>query len=352
MEDITAGCSPTHFCPDARVTRVQMAQFLARALHLPASTTDYFDDDDGMTGEGNINALAKAGLTTGCGTRRFCPTRTVTRAQMALFLARALHLPMTTTDYFDDDDGLTGEGSHQRHGQGGPDERLRAAPLLSRPRRSAASRWPRCSTALWAADAPLHCPTMSLPGTSTWVVLPTYNEADNIRPLTAAVLGALPDATLLVVDDSSPDGTGEHRRRACGRRSARPRPAPCRRSRASAGRISTGSRWRLTAGAGIVVQMDADFSHDPAALPSLRRADPARRSGPRHRVPLHARRRRGRLGARPAADLPRRVAVRAGRPGPLAERPDRRVQGLARRRRSGPSRSTASTPVATSSRSR
>jgi spore germination protein YaaH len=111
MEDITAGCSPTRFCPDARVTRVQMAQFLARALRLSGSTIDYFDDDDGMTGESSINALAKAGLTTGCGSRRFCPTRTVTRAQMAQFLTRALHLPMTTTDYFDDDDGVTGESS-------------------------------------------------------------------------------------------------------------------------------------------------------------------------------------------------------------------------------------------------
>jgi S-layer homology domain len=111
MEDITAGCSATRFCPDARVTRVQMAQFLARALRLSRSTTDYFDDDDGMIGESSINALARAGLTTGCGTRRFCPTRTMTRAQMAQFLARALHLPMTNTDYFDDDDGVTGESS-------------------------------------------------------------------------------------------------------------------------------------------------------------------------------------------------------------------------------------------------
>jgi hypothetical protein len=87
-----------------------MAQFLARALRLPATTTDFFDDDDGTSGEGSINAMAKAGLTTGCGTRRFCPTRTVTRAQMALFLARALRLPAGTTDYFDDDDGITGEG--------------------------------------------------------------------------------------------------------------------------------------------------------------------------------------------------------------------------------------------------
>jgi spore germination protein YaaH len=111
MEDITAGCSPTRFCPDAKVTRVQMAQFLARALRLPSATTDYFDDDDGIPGESRINAMAKAGLTAGCGPRRFCPTRAVTRLQMALFLDRTLRLPATTTDYFDDDDGMTGERS-------------------------------------------------------------------------------------------------------------------------------------------------------------------------------------------------------------------------------------------------
>jgi hypothetical protein len=87
-----------------------MAQFLVRALDLSRATTDYFDDD-GKTGESSINALAGAGLTTGCETRRFCPTRIVTRAQMAQFLARALHLPATMADYFDDDEGVTGEGS-------------------------------------------------------------------------------------------------------------------------------------------------------------------------------------------------------------------------------------------------
>src|SRR4029453_12952403 len=70
MEDITAGCSPTRFCPHTNVTRVQMAQFLTRALGLPATTTDPFDDDDGITGESSINAMAKAGLTTGCGPPR------------------------------------------------------------------------------------------------------------------------------------------------------------------------------------------------------------------------------------------------------------------------------------------
>ena len=46
-----------------------------------------------------------------------------------------------------------------------------------------------------------------MPGPA-WIVLPTYNEADNLEPLVRAVLAAAPDARVLVVDDSSPDGTG------------------------------------------------------------------------------------------------------------------------------------------------
>ena len=88
-----------------------MAAFLVRALDLPSTSTDYFDDDDGITGESSINALAKAGITGGCGPRRFCPAGDVTRLQMAQFLDRALGLPNATTDYFDDDDGKTGEAS-------------------------------------------------------------------------------------------------------------------------------------------------------------------------------------------------------------------------------------------------
>jgi hypothetical protein len=45
-------------------------------------------------------------------------------------------------------------------------------------------------------------------GTGTWVVLPTYEEAENLPGIAAAILAALPDATLLIVDDNSPDGTG------------------------------------------------------------------------------------------------------------------------------------------------
>jgi hypothetical protein len=115
-QGITTGCAPYRFCPTANVTRAQMAMFLDRAFDLPSAATDYFDDDDGKTGEASINALAKAGITGGCGPRRFCPTANVTRAQMAMFLDRAIEppLPSTSTDYFDDDDGRTGEAATNR----------------------------------------------------------------------------------------------------------------------------------------------------------------------------------------------------------------------------------------------
>ena len=115
-QGITAGCAPFRFCPTANVTRAQMAMFLDRAFDLPSASHDYFDDDDGKTGEASINALALAGITGGCATRRFCPTANVTRAQMAMFLDRAIDppLPSTSTDFFDDDDGKTGEASINR----------------------------------------------------------------------------------------------------------------------------------------------------------------------------------------------------------------------------------------------
>ena len=120
-QGITTGCAPYRFCPTANVTRAQMAMFLDRAFDLPSATFNYFDDDDGMTGEASINALAKAGITGGCGTRRFCPTASVTRAQMALFLDRAIEppLPLTSTNHFDDDDGRTGEAAINRIAEAG-----------------------------------------------------------------------------------------------------------------------------------------------------------------------------------------------------------------------------------------
>lgn len=91
---ITNGCNPpadTRFCPDDRITRGQMAAFLDRALQLPSTSTDYFFDDDDSPFEIAINRVAAAGITTGCSDNNFCPDAFVTRGQMAAFLTRALH---------------------------------------------------------------------------------------------------------------------------------------------------------------------------------------------------------------------------------------------------------------------
>jgi dipeptidyl aminopeptidase/acylaminoacyl peptidase len=101
---ITNGCGVRLFCPTNDVTRGQMAAFLVRALDLPATNTDYFSDDDASIFEADINRLAASGITTGCGLSSFCPTDKVTRGQMAAFLVRGLELPATSSDYFTDDE--------------------------------------------------------------------------------------------------------------------------------------------------------------------------------------------------------------------------------------------------------
>ncbi len=101
-----------------------------------------------------------------------------------------------------------------------------------------------------------------------WVVLPTYNEAENIGPVSAAILAVLPSATLLVVDDGSPDGTGrlaDDLAAADERVRVRHRPAKQGLGRA----YLDGFRVAIDGGASTVVQMDADFSHDPTSLPAL-----------------------------------------------------------------------------------
>lgn len=110
---ITSGCAPDRFCPDDHVTRGQMAAFLVRALDLDAATGDHFDDDDGSTFEPAIEALAAAGITSGCAEGRFCPEQPVTRGAMASFLGRALDLDPSDADEFADDDGSVHEGAIQ-----------------------------------------------------------------------------------------------------------------------------------------------------------------------------------------------------------------------------------------------
>jgi hypothetical protein len=104
-EGLTAGCRPLLFCTNEPVTRGQMAAFLVRALDLPGTSTDYFDDDDGNLFEGDINRLAAAGITGGCNVRAYCPDDPVKRDQMASFLVRALDLPPSGVNAFSDDNG-------------------------------------------------------------------------------------------------------------------------------------------------------------------------------------------------------------------------------------------------------
>ena len=105
LSGITSGCGTRLFCPKLTVTRGQMAAFLNRALNLPAPTQDYFTDDDTSIFEDDINRLAQSGITKGCGPTSFCPNGNVTRGQMAAFLVRAFgYTDNGGGDLFDDDD--------------------------------------------------------------------------------------------------------------------------------------------------------------------------------------------------------------------------------------------------------
>jgi dolichol-phosphate mannosyltransferase len=100
------------------------------------------------------------------------------------------------------------------------------------------------------------------------VIIPTYNEAENIQPIVARVRAAVPEAEVLVADDNSPDGTGKvadeiaagdplvhvlHRKGKEGLGAA----------------YLAGFRWGIENGFGVLVEMDADGSHQPEELPRL-----------------------------------------------------------------------------------
>ncbi|MFL5873304.1 MAG: polyprenol monophosphomannose synthase [Solirubrobacterales bacterium] len=102
-----------------------------------------------------------------------------------------------------------------------------------------------------------------------WLVLPTYNEAENLEPLVAAALANLPEsARVLVVDDNSPDGTGDLADRLA---AGEPRIEVLHRAQKEGlgPAYIAGFRHALAAGAGRILEMDSDFSHDPADLPRL-----------------------------------------------------------------------------------
>jgi dolichol-phosphate mannosyltransferase len=102
-----------------------------------------------------------------------------------------------------------------------------------------------------------------------WVILPTYNEAENLERIVGAVIEQLPSSgRVLVVDDNSPDGTGEIAERLAG--SSESISVLHRRRKEGLGpAYLAGFHVALDAGAQRIIEMDADFSHDPAYLPRL-----------------------------------------------------------------------------------
>lgn len=119
MQGLTAGCAPERFCPGHVVTRAVAASFVADALELPATSVDAFVDDEGSTHEDDINRIAAAGITTGCGRTSFCPNKVLTRELLAPWLARAFDLPPTDVDYFGDDEDSPHEWAINRVAEAG-----------------------------------------------------------------------------------------------------------------------------------------------------------------------------------------------------------------------------------------
>jgi dolichol-phosphate mannosyltransferase len=115
-------------------------------------------------------------------------------------------------------------------------------------------------------------PAADAAGPDTWLVVPTYNEAENLEPFVRKVLPQLASAAnehrVLIVDDSSPDGTGEIADRLAAELDAVE--VLHRVEKDGLGRAyATGFERALAEGAELVMQMDADFSHDPEDIPSL-----------------------------------------------------------------------------------
>jgi dolichol-phosphate mannosyltransferase len=101
-----------------------------------------------------------------------------------------------------------------------------------------------------------------------WVILPTYNEAENLERIVGAVLEQLPAGRVLVVDDNSPDGTGEIAERLAGSNDSISVLHRARKEGLGPAYLA-GFHVALDAGAQRIIEMDADFSHDPAYLPRL-----------------------------------------------------------------------------------
>ena len=100
------------------------------------------------------------------------------------------------------------------------------------------------------------------------VIIPTYDEKDNILPISQAVLENLPDTDILFVDGNSPDGTGDMIDDLCSKNEQVK--ALHKKEKSGLGRAYiAGFKWALERPYEFIFEMDADFSHDPAELPNF-----------------------------------------------------------------------------------
>ena len=100
------------------------------------------------------------------------------------------------------------------------------------------------------------------------IIIPTYDERENVEPMAEAVLKQVPEANILFVDDNSPDGTGALLDEIAARE---PRVFVLHRAgKEGLGRAYiAGFKWALERDYGLICEMDCDFSHDPVVLPRL-----------------------------------------------------------------------------------
>jgi len=100
------------------------------------------------------------------------------------------------------------------------------------------------------------------------VCLPTYDEKDNVIPMTEAILAATPDVDVLIIDDNSPDGTGQLAD-GIAERDRRVKVLHRAGKEGLGKAYLAGFEWALGHGYELILEMDADFSHDPKYLPGM-----------------------------------------------------------------------------------
>ena len=201
---VTTGCAvqPLRYCPHQTVTRAQMATFLVRALDLEPAAPAGFADTAGSVHSASIDALAAAGITAGCGDgTRFCPHDPLTRAEMAVFLFRATSDPSQPDQPADADP----RGSDQ------PPETQPAEPQVEPDTCSFGDHSDRVRAATWQVYTGDSIGTAFYIGDGDWItaahVIEGYDQVTlqhTSRSIEVTVEAAVPEADLALLTGPEP----------------------------------------------------------------------------------------------------------------------------------------------------